>query len=112
MKKIILGLSALACLAITSCSSDDNNKEETVIVESTAQKIVGNWKYITGIVIIEGETRIEDLKVEGCDYDYLNLKPDGSKDDVFHDAEDNCATENFVKKTIQSLQLTRKIIIK
>lgn len=97
MKKIILGLSALACLAITSCSNDDNNKtEETVIVDSASKKFEGKWKMVTGILIYQGETETEDLKIENCNYDFFDFRSNGTKDEVYHSEDGNCTENNYV----------------
>lgn len=96
MKKIILGITTLACLAITSCSSDDNSTQDNPTVDITTNKLEGKWKMITGIMVYQGETQTIDLKPENCDYDYYNLKANGSKDEVYHIPESDCETENYV----------------
>lgn len=95
MKKIILSLSVLACFAISSCSSDDN-KEEIVIDNSVSQKFIGKWNLKTGIIIEDGQTYTIDLKTEGCNYDFFDLRSNGTKDEVYHSEDGNCTEENFV----------------
>jgi len=97
MKKILLCVFALSSLAITSCSSDDNNKtEDTVIVDSASKKFEGKWKMVTGIFIYQGETQTEDLKIENCNYDFFDFRSNGTKDEVYHSEDGNCTENNYV----------------
>ena len=96
MKKIILGITTIACLAIASCSSDDNSTQDNPVVESPSKKFEGKWKMVTGIVIYNGQTQTQDLKPGDCDYDFYDLKSNGSKDEVYHETENNCTETNWV----------------
>lgn len=94
MKKLVF-LSALLSLSLIGCSSDD----EKPIDDNTSDPqnlLVGQWNMVKGEVYQNGDLLFsEDLKLESCDYDYYNFKPDGIKDEVYHDDLDDCSTTNW-----------------
>ena len=97
MKKILFCFLAISSIALTSCSSDDNTTNENPIIEDTnSQKFVGKWNLKTGIIIEDGQTYTIDLKTEGCNYDFFDLRSNGTKDEVYHSEDGNCTEENFV----------------
>lgn len=104
MRKIIYAFCAFGIMAITSCSSDDNSNPDDPIIESPAKKVEGKWKFVTGIVIFQGQTITEDLKSEECDYDFLNFKANGTKDEIYHNTDDNCSQENFTGTWVYNLE--------
>lgn len=88
MKKIVF-FSALLSLSLVSCKDDDNT---TTTPEVT---VSGKWNLVKAEYIEDGETTTEDLKPGSCNYDYYDLKAGGTKDEIYHNEDDNCATDNF-----------------
>ena len=88
MKKLVF-FSALLSLSLVSCKDDDNT---TTTPEVT---VAGKWNLVKAEYIENGETTTEDLKPGSCNYDYYDLKVGGIKDEVYHNEDDNCTTENW-----------------
>lgn len=94
MKKIIYFLS-ISLLALTGCKDD-----ETVYLVNPKDDIttllLGKWNMVKGELYANGElVQSGNLSTEGCDYDYFVIKTGGLKDEVYHDGENNCATDNY-----------------
>lgn len=87
MKKVLLA-ATLAAFALVSCGDDDNKA-------GNQPKLDGKWNLVSAEYIQDGETTKEDLKPGTCDYDYYDLKAGGVKDEVYHDEEDGCSTDNW-----------------
>ena len=87
MKKVLLA-ATFAAFALVSCGDDDNTTKSEITV-------AGKWNLVKAEYIEDGETTTEDLKPGSCDYDYYDLKGGGLKDEVYHNENDNCATENW-----------------
>ena len=95
MKKLIL-LSAFLSLSLVSCGDDDKPQPEQP-QDNTPTLLLGKWNMVTGEVYENGElVQSGNLSAEGCDYDYFEIKTGGIKDEVYHDGENNCATDNYV----------------
>lgn len=93
MKKLILG-AFLAC-SLISCG-DDDKPVDPVKQDETKTLLVGKWNMVTAEYYQDGELLgSEDLKSGTCDYDYYDLKTGGTKDEIYHDPEADCATENY-----------------
>lgn len=89
MKKIVF-FSALLSLSLVSCKDDDNT---TTAPEVT---VAGKWNLVKSETFEDGTlTNTEDLKPGSCNYDYYDLKSGGLKDEIYHNEDDNCATDNF-----------------
>lgn len=89
MKKLI-ALSAMLALTLVSCDKEDDKP-----VTQPEVTVAGKWKLVSSEYIVNGETTTEDLKPGTCDYDYYDLKAGGVKDEVYHDEDSDCATENW-----------------
>lgn len=89
MKKLVL--LALICLGSTSCK-DDNDAVNSSEKEAL---LVGKWNMITAEFYQNGTLqKSESLKSENCDYDFYQFKEDKTKDEVYHNPNENCATTN------------------
>ena len=75
-KSIIVALALSIGLFTTSCSSDDENKGDTLA------PITGKWGIVKVGTNIDGVETLTDppQNVEGCDHDYLNFKVDNTVD--------------------------------
>lgn len=94
MKKLFL-CSTLLALSLVGCKSDDS-VVDPVTPESEKTLLVGKWNMIKGEIFINGElTEAQDLKDGDCNYNYFDFKNDGTKNEVYHNADDNCAPESF-----------------
>ena len=90
-KKIVL-LAAFAVLgwSLNSCKSDD----EVVTQKSEKELLEGKWNMVTGEYYQDGElVYSEDLREEGCEYDYYHFYQDGKKDEILHYG--GCESENY-----------------
>lgn len=93
MKKIILGV--LLAGSLISCG-DDDKPVDPVKQDETKTLLVGKWNMVKAEYYQNGQlVESEDLKSGSCDYDYYDLKTGGTKDEIYHDAEADCATENY-----------------
>jgi len=91
MKKnfFILFVSAFVFI---SCQGDDSTANPIESEPENPQTLLlGKWKKIKREIYIDGSlTSTIDLKSAECDYDYYDLKNDGTKDNVFYRPEENC----------------------
>lgn len=92
MKKTLYLLS-IVMFAFVSCKDDDGpvapgNQQQPKTL------LTGKWNMIKGEMFTDGKlTFSEDLKKPGCEYDFLDLKSNGKKDETYHN-EDDCTPEN------------------
>ncbi len=94
MKKILLFTSIL-CLSFTSCNNEDDSKSSS---EKEAL-LVGKWNMIKAEFYKEGKLQdSKSLKSGECEYNYYNFKEDKTKDEIYHNANADCATENDLGK--------------
>lgn len=86
MKKVLM-LIGVASFSVMSCSDDEQPYVEP--------KLEGKWNMIKAEYMSNGELKTLDLKPGSCDYDYYDFRTDGYRDKVYHNENDNCATENL-----------------
>ena len=81
-KSIIVALALSIGLFTTSCSSDDENKGDTLA------PITGKWGIVKVGTNIDGVETLTDppQNVEGCDHDYLNFKVDNTVESGDYDS--------------------------
>lgn len=91
MKKLVF-LSALLSMTLVACGDDDKPAGEN---PNTQPKLEGKWNLIQSETIEDGTSTKDDLKPGNCDYDYYNLKTGGTKDEVYHDEDNDCAKEEY-----------------
>ena len=81
MRKIVL-LTALAVFGwtVTACKSDD----EVVTQKSEKELLEGKWNMVKEEVYFDDVlVGTEDLKTEGCDYDFYHFYANGTKEEVY-----------------------------
>lgn len=94
MKKIIA--TAFIVCSLMGCGDDDKPVEQ-VKQDDTKKELIGKWKMIKAEYYKDGVlVETEDLKSGSCDFDYYDLKTDGTKDEIYHDKEADCAIENNI----------------
>jgi len=90
MKRIFFFI-ALGTSILTSCGSDDNTSIPTTPTNPSKEQVTAKWKMVKGEVYQNGTLFYEEnLKGENCEYSYYDLKSNGTKAEVFYDAEDDC----------------------
>lgn len=96
MKKLFL-LTTLLSLSLVSCGDDDKTTDPIVTpVDNTQTLLTAKWNLVKGEYYQNGTlVQTEDLKPGTCDYDYYDLKSGGLKDEIYHNEEDDCSTENY-----------------
>lgn len=80
---------------LTGCVNDDNVTGPAPSTNPSKEQLTAKWKMVKGEVYQNGTlVYSEDLKNADCDYSYYDLKSNGSKDEVYFDAEDDCSMDN------------------
>lgn len=88
MKKLLF-LSTMLSLSLISCGDDDQNNQDQ-------DPLIGKWNIVKSEIYENGTlTDSENLKPGSCDYNYYELKTGGVKNEVYHNEQNNCATQNY-----------------
>lgn len=84
---------AIILVSFVSCKDDDaavdpgNGQQPKTL-------LIGKWNMMKGEIYTDGKLTYEDdLKKTGCEYDFIDLKNNGKKDETYHNEED-CTPEN------------------
>ena len=90
MKKVFFFI-ALGTGILTSCGSDDNATTTPTSSNPSKEQVTAKWKMVKGEIYQNGKLiNEENLKGENCEYSYYDLKANGTKAEVFYDADDDC----------------------
>lgn len=95
MKKIVYIL-FIVVFSLYSCQNDDSVKPTPTESNNPKTLLIGKWNMIKKEIHQNGKlTSSTDLKNAECDYNYFNLKDNSTKDEIYHDPENNCKIDNY-----------------
>lgn len=87
---------SIALVSLTGCKNDDTTVYPINPKDEITKLLLGKWDMVKGESFENGKlVQSGSLSTDGCDYDYFVLKTGGLKDEVYHDGENNCATDNY-----------------